>query len=146
MQQVIVKCKVEIENMVDVNQGDLSNDKEVENVSVYSTQAHGSNEGYRGRYNNYRGYPGNHSNRSRGGFQNYKTNGKPINQDERGDLLYDFDGHPMDASKQFDTAFALQSSTLETPKTDRGRGAPRGNRGCNRGRGFGQARGNDQGF
>ena len=32
MQQIIVKCKVEIENMVDVNQGDLSNDKKVENI------------------------------------------------------------------------------------------------------------------
>ena len=47
MQQIIVKCKVEIENMVDVNQGDLTNDNEVDNASVYSTQAHVSGDGYR---------------------------------------------------------------------------------------------------
>ena len=99
--------------MVDVNQADLSNDKEVENVSVYSTQAHESGDGYRGRYNSHIGYQGNHSNRSRGGFQNYKNNGKPINQDERGNLLYDFYGNPIDASKEFDAAFALHSSSLE---------------------------------
>lgn len=146
MQQIIVKCMVKIENMVDVNQGDLSNDKEVENVSVYSIQAHGSSDGHRGRYNNHRGYQGNHSNRSRGGFQNYKNNGKPINQDDRGNLLYDFYGNPIDASKEFDTVFALHSSTLENPKSDRGRGAPRGSRGSNRGRGLGQDRGVEQGL
>ena len=145
MQQIIVKCKVEIENMVDVNQGDLSNDKEVDNASVYSTQTHGSGDGYRGRYNSYRGYQGNHSNRSRGGYQSYKNNGKPINLDDRGNYLWDFYGNPIDASKEFDTAFALHSSTLENPKSDRGRGAPRGSRGSDRGRGLGQDRGVEQG-
>ena len=117
MRQVIIKCKVEIKNMIDVDQGDSSNGKQIDNASVYSTQVHGNNDGYRGK--------------GRGGFHNYKTNGRPINQDERGDLLFDYDGNPIDASKQFDTAFALQSSTMETPKPDRGRGAPRGNRGSN---------------
>ena len=143
--KIIVKCKVEIENMVDVNQGDLTNDNEVDNASVYSTQTHGSGDGSRARYNNYRGYQGNHSNRSRGGYQSYKNNGKPINLDDRGNYLWDFYGNPIDASKEFDTAFALHSSTLENPKTDRGRGAPRGSRGSNRGRGLGQDRGANRG-
>merc|ERR1711867_337944 len=124
MQQVIVKCKVEIENMVDVNQADLSNNREVENISVYSTQAHGSDDGYRGPYNSHRGYQGNYYNRSRGGFQNYKNNRKPINQDERGNLLYDFYGNPIDTSKEFDAAFALHSLSLEGNREyDRGQGS-----------------------
>merc|ERR1711954_603086 len=116
MRLVIIKCKVEIENMIDVDQGDSSNGKQIDNASVYSTQVHGNNDGYRGK--------------GKGGFHNYRTNGRPINQDERGDLLFDYDGNPIDVSKQVDTVFALQSSTvetIETPTPDRSRGAPRGN-------------------
>merc|ERR1712215_435959 len=104
-------------------------------VSVYNTQVHGNNDGYRGK--------------GRGGFHNYRTNGRPINQDDRGDLIFDYDGNPVDVSKQAHTVFALQSSTVETIEaaaSDRGRGAPRGNRRAHRGRGFGQTRGNDHGF
>ena len=123
MQQVNVKCKVEIENMVNINQADLSTDREVENISVYSTQAHGSNDGYKGQYNSHRGYQGNCYNR-RGGFQNYKNNGKPINQDERGNLLYDYYGNPIDTSQDSDAAFAIHYSSLE------------GNREYGKGQGF----------
>merc|ERR1712243_75258 len=41
MKQIIVKCKVEIENMLDVNHGDQVRNKETDNASVYSTQTHG---------------------------------------------------------------------------------------------------------
>ena len=51
MKQIIVKCKVEIENMVDVNQGDQARNKDTDNASVYSTQTHGSGYGSRGHYN-----------------------------------------------------------------------------------------------
>ena len=138
MQQVIVKCKVEIENMVNVNQADLSTDREVGNISVYSTQAHGSNDGYRSLYNSHKGYQGNYYNRRRGGFQNYKNNGKPINQDERGNLLYDFYGNPIDTSKEFDAAFALHSSSLEGNREyDRGQGSNTGlGRGHDREQGY----------
>merc|ERR1711895_283750 len=145
MKQIIVKCEVEIENMVDVNQGDQARNKETDNASVYSTQTHGSGYGSRGHYSSYRGYQGNHSNRNRGGYQSYKNNGKPINLDDRGNYLWDFYGYPIDASKEYDTAFALHSSTLENHKSDRGRGTPRGNRGSDRGHGSGQVRGVDQG-
>ena len=135
MGQIVIKGKVEIENMMDVDQGDSYDGRQGDNASVYSTQVHGNNDGYRGK--------------GRGGFHNYRTNGRPINQDERGDLIFDYDGNPIDVSKQAHTVFALQSSTVETIGTatsDRGRGAPRGNRGAHRGRGFGQTRGNDHGF
>ena len=60
MKQIIVKCKVEIENMVDVNQGDKTRNKDTDNASVYSAQTHGSGYGSRGRYNSYRGNQGSH--------------------------------------------------------------------------------------
>merc|ERR1712082_153786 len=51
MKQIIVKAKVEIEMMVDVNQGDLSESKDDEQAFVYSTQTYGRGNDSRGRYN-----------------------------------------------------------------------------------------------
>merc|ERR1712208_176345 len=50
MKQIIVKCKVEIENMVDVNQSDQAINNYIEEVAVYSTQTQGSGYGSRGCY------------------------------------------------------------------------------------------------
>merc|ERR1711867_375137 len=135
MRQIIIKAKVEIENMMDIDQDDSNRDRQGNYAAVYSTQFHGTNDGNRGK-----GREGVHSDR---------TDGRPINQDERGDLLFDSDGNPIDVSKHPQAVYALQSSTvesLETVTSDRGRGASRGNRGAHRGRGFGQTRGNDHGF
>merc|ERR1712240_492300 len=52
MQQIIIKARVEIEMIVDVNQGDLS--EKVEETSVYSTQACERGDDSRGSYNDYR--------------------------------------------------------------------------------------------
>merc|ERR1712163_63093 len=112
MQQIIVKAKVEIEMIVDVNQGDLS--EKVGQASVYSTQVYGRGNVSRGRYNNHRGNRGNYYNR-RGGHQSSKENGKPINLDEKGNFLWDSEGKPLDASID-DEAFALNSSSLENEK------------------------------
>ena len=71
MKQIIVKCKVEIENMVDVNQGDKARNKDTDNASVYSAQTHGSSYESRGHYNSYRGNQGSHYNKHRGGYQSY---------------------------------------------------------------------------
>merc|ERR1712239_16383 len=79
MKQIIVKCKVEIENMVDVNQGDKARNKDTDKASVYSAQTHGRGYRSRGRYNSYRGNQGGYYNKHRGGYQSYKDNGKPIN-------------------------------------------------------------------
>merc|ERR1712240_91931 len=87
MKQIIVKAKVEIEMIVDVNQGDLS--EKVGQPSVYSTQVYGRGNDSRGRYNNHRGNRGNYYNR-RGGHQSSQENGKPINLDDRGNYLWDF--------------------------------------------------------
>merc|ERR1711873_395482 len=125
MKQIIVKAKVEIEMLVDVNQGDLSED--VGQASVYSTQIYGRGNDSRGRYNSHRGNRGSYYNK-RGGYQSSKDNRKPINLDERGNYLWDFKGNPMDESKEQDEAFALHSSSLESDKGNRGRGAPRGGR------------------
>merc|ERR1712030_255904 len=114
MKQIIVKCKVEIENMVDVNQSDQARNKDTDEAAVYSAQTYGSSYGSRGRYNNYRGNQGSHYNKHRGGYQSYKDNRKPINLDDRGNYLWDFDGNPIDASKEVDGAFALHSSSLES--------------------------------
>merc|ERR1712115_290327 len=95
MKQIIVKCKVEIENMVDVNQGDQASNKETDNALVYTTQTHGSGYESRGHYNSYRGNQGSHYNKHRGGYQSYKDNRKPINLDDRGNYLWDFDGNPF---------------------------------------------------
>merc|ERR1712101_103920 len=111
MKQIIVKCKVEIENMVDMNQGDKARNKDTDNASVYSAQTHGSGYESRGHYNSYRGNQGSHYNKHRGGYQSYRDNGKPINLDDRGNYLWDFDGNPIDASKDHDAAFALHSSS-----------------------------------
>ena len=87
MKQIIIKCKVEIENMVDVNQGDLAKNKDIDQASVYNTQTYGRGDDSRGRYNNYRGNQGSHYNKHRGGYQSYKDNRKPINLDDRGNYL-----------------------------------------------------------
>merc|ERR1712163_49012 len=128
MKQIIIKCKVEIENMVDVNQGDKARNKDTDQVSVYSAQTYGRGYGSRGRYNSYRGNQGSYYNKHRGGYQSYKDNRKPINLDDRGNYLWDFEGNPIDASKEQDAAFALHSSSLENDRGDQGRGTPRGRR------------------
>merc|ERR1712002_1250659 len=51
MQQIIVKAKVEANMIVDVNQGDLS--ENVGQAAVYSIQVHGRGNDFRGRYNNH---------------------------------------------------------------------------------------------
>merc|ERR1711867_63800 len=134
--------------MVDVNQGDQARNKETDNASVYSTQTHGRGYGSRGRYNSYRGNQGSQYNKHRGGYQSYKDNGKSINLDDRGNYLWDFDGNPIDASKEHDAAFALHSSCLESDRDDRGRGTPRGRRGSDQGYGSGRGtgRGSDRGY
>ena len=124
MKQIIIKCKVEIENMVDVNQGDKARNKDIDQASVYSAQTYERGYGSRGRYNSYRGNQEGYGNKHRGGYQSYKGNGKPINLDDRGNYLWDFDGNPIDASKEHDTAFALHSSSLESDRNDRGKGTP----------------------
>merc|ERR1711873_288306 len=110
MKQIIIKCKVQIENMVDVNQGDKARNKDIDQASVYSAQTYGRGYGSRGHYNKHRG-----------GYQSYKDNRKPINLDDRGNYLWDFDGNPIDASKEHDAAFALHFSSLESDRDDRGR-------------------------
>merc|ERR1712240_695183 len=80
MQQIIVKAKVEIEMIVDVNQGDLS--ENVGQAAVYSTQVYGRGNDCRGRYNNHRGNRGNYYNK-RGGHQSNKEHGDPINLDKK---------------------------------------------------------------
>merc|ERR1712243_298890 len=142
MKQIIVKCKFEIKMMVDVDQGDLSENKDVGQASVYSTQIYGSGNDSRGRYNSHRGYRGSYYNK-RGRYQSSKDNRKPINLDERGNYLWDSEGKPLDASKDHDEAFTLHSSSLENDKDNQGRGAPRGGRGSGQGRGSG--RGSDRG-
>ena len=52
MQQVIVKAKVEIDMMVDENQGDLS--EKVEETPVYNTQVHERGDDSRRSFNDYR--------------------------------------------------------------------------------------------
>merc|ERR1712240_750930 len=128
MQQVIVKAKVEIHMMVDVNQGDLSED--VGQAVVYSTQVYGRGYESRGRYNSHRGNRGNYYNK-RGGHQNNQEHKDPINLDEKGNLLWDSRGYPLDASIG-DEAFALNSSSLEAEKE---KVASRGGRGSGQGRG-----------
>ena len=123
MKQIIIKCKVEIENMVDVNQGDLAKNKDIDQASVYNTQTYGRDDDSRGSYNNYRGNQGSHYNEHRGGYQSYKDNRKPINLDDRGNYLWDFEGNPIDASKEQDAAFALHSSSLENDRSDQGYGS-----------------------
>merc|ERR1712243_259985 len=103
MQQVIVKAKVEIDMMVYVNQGDLS--EGVGQAVVYSTQVNGQGNESRGRYNTYRGNRGNYYSK-RGGHQNNQEHGDPINLDEKGNLLWDSQGNPLDASID-DEAFAV---------------------------------------
>merc|ERR1712082_67018 len=135
MREIIIKAKVEIENMMDIDQDDSNRDRQGNYASVYSTQFHGNNDGNRGK--------------GRGGVHGDRTNGRPINQDERGDLLLDYDGNPIDVSKHPQAIYALQSSTVEfgePASSDRGRGASRGNKEAQRGRGFEQTRGNDQGL
>merc|ERR1712082_140258 len=135
MRQIIIKAKVEIENMMDIDQDDSNRDGQGNYASVYSTQFHGNNDANKGK--------------GRGGVHGDRTNGRPINQDERGDLLFDYDGNPIDVSKHPQAIYALQSSTVESGETassDRGRGASRGSRGAQRGQGFGQIIGNDQGL
>merc|ERR1711873_319416 len=128
MQQIIVKAKVEIDMIVDVNQGDLS--ESVGQAAVYSTQVYGRGNDFRGRYNNYRGNRGNYYNK-RGGHQNNKEYGDPINLDEKGNFLWDSQGNPLDASID-DEAFAFNSSSLEIEKE---KAAPRGGRCSSQGRG-----------
>merc|ERR1712215_587378 len=96
------------------------------------------------------------------GIHGDRTDGKLINQDERGDLLFDYEGNPIDVSRQPQAIYALQSSTIETHGTassDRGlgqtrghnqgfqanRGAPRGNR-QNSNRGFGRGQDSHRGL
>merc|ERR1712112_674088 len=131
MQQVIVKAKVEIHMMVDVNQGDLSED--VGQAVVYSTQVYGRGYESRGRYNSHRVNRGNYYNK-RGGHQNNQEHQDPINLDEKGNLLLDSRGYPLDASIG-DEAFALNSSSLEAEKE---KVAPRGGRGSDKVRGPGR--------
>merc|ERR1712243_66436 len=128
MQQIIVKAKVEIDMIVDVNQGDLS--ENARQAAVYSTQVYGRGNDFRGRYNNHRGNRGNYYNK-RGGHQSNKEHGDPINLDEKGNFLWDSEGNPLDASID-DEAFALNSSSLEIEKE---KVAPRGGRGSGQGRG-----------
>merc|ERR1711867_365728 len=135
MRQIIIKAKVEIENMMDIDQDDSNRDRQGNYAAVYSTQFHGTNDGNRGK-----GREGVHSDR---------TDGRPINQDERGDLLFDSDGNPIDVSKHPQAVYALQSSTvesLETVTSDRGRGASRANRGANRGAQRGNHHNSNRGF
>merc|ERR1711873_343866 len=61
MQQIIVKAKVEVDMIVDVNQGDLS--ENAGQAAVYSTQVYGRGNDFRGRYNNHRGNRGNYYNK-----------------------------------------------------------------------------------
>merc|ERR1712240_1383 len=49
MQQIVVKARGEINMIIDVNQGDLS--ENVGQASVYSTQVYGRGNDSRGRYN-----------------------------------------------------------------------------------------------
>merc|ERR1711873_21566 len=133
MKQIIVKAKVEIEMLVDVNQGDLSED--VGQTAVYSTQIYGIGNDSRGRYNSHRGSQGSYYNK-RGGYQ--KDNRKPINLDERGNFLWDSEGKPLDTSKEQDEVFALHSSSLESDKDNQGKGAQRGGRGSGQGKGSGR--------
>ena len=138
MKQIIVKCKVEIENMVDVNQSDKATDDYTDEVAVYSTQTSGN--GYESR-GGHKGNQGGHHNRHRG-------NKKPINLDTRGNLIWDYDGYPVDASKGTDRIFTLHTSSSESDRGNRGRGTPRGGRGSDRGSGPGRGagRGLDQGY
>merc|ERR1712112_466411 len=131
MQLVIVKAKVDIHMMVDVNQGDLS--EGVGQAVVYSTQVYGRGDESRGRYNSHRGNRGNYYSK-RGGHQNNQEHGDPINLDEKGNLLWDSRGYPLDASIG-DEAFALNSSSLEAEKE---KVAPRGGRGSDKVRGPGR--------
>merc|ERR1712237_298382 len=135
MRQIIIKAKVEIENMMDIDQDDSNCDGQGNYASVYSTQFHGNNDANKGK--------------GRGGIHGDRTDGRPINQDERGDLLFDYDGNPIYVSKHPQAIYALQSSAMEscgTASSDRSRGASRGNKGAQRGRGFGQTRGHNQGL
>ena len=106
MQQVIVKCKVEIEEMITINQADL----------LTENQVYGSNNGYRSQDNSHTGYQENYYNRRRGDLHNYKNNKMPINQDERTNLQYNYYGNPIDTSQDPDAAFAVHYSSLEGNK------------------------------
>merc|ERR1712101_25647 len=61
MQQVIVKCKFEIEEMITINQADL----------LTENQVYGSNNGYRRQDNSHTGYQENYYNRRRSDLHNY---------------------------------------------------------------------------
>ena len=57
MKQIIVKCKVEIENMVDVNQSNQATDDYIDEVAVYSTQTSGNGYESRGGQKGNQGSP-----------------------------------------------------------------------------------------
>merc|ERR1711867_112000 len=135
MRQIIIKAKVEIENMMDIDQDEFNRDEQGNYASVYSTQFHGNNDVNRGK--------------GRGGGHGDRTNGRPINKDERGDLLFDYEGNPVNVSRNPQATYALQSSAIEigeAPSSDKSRGTQRGGKGAQRGRGFGQTRVQEQGF
>ena len=120
MKQIIVKCKVEIENMIDVNQCDEASTEDGDQASVYPAQAHGHGRGYRGQfgqrrgeYNGHRGNQGGYYNKHRGGQRGYQNHyrgnhgnhDRPINMDDRGNLIWDYYGKPVDLTKDEDKGF-----------------------------------------
>merc|ERR1711867_390760 len=49
MRQIIIKAKVEIENMMDIDQDEFNRDEQGNYASVYNTQFHGNNGANRGK-------------------------------------------------------------------------------------------------
>ena len=112
--KIIVKRKIEIEELITINRDDLPTENQV----------YGSNNGYRSQDNSHTGYQENYYNRRRGDLHNYKNNKMPINQDERTNLQYNYYGNPIDTSQDPDATFAVHHPSLE------------GNREYSKGQGF----------
>ena len=119
--------------MKDVNHCDETSTEDGDQASVYLAQAHGRGYGHRGQYNGHRGNQGGRYNKHRGGQRGYQNHYKgnhgnserPINMDDRGNLIWDYYGKPIDLSKDHDSAFAYHTSGLDGNRGGRGRGGPR---------------------
>ena len=159
VEQIIVKCKIEINNLLDIEEMERDNIGEYpDQAAVYPVQTQDRRRGYRGHfgqrhgeYNNNRGNRGNYYNQykgnPRGHYNQHRGNiGKsndPVNMDNRENLIFNFDGTPADLSMETDSASAYHTSGFDGQYQGDGgyRGGPQ--RGAQRGRG---PRGQTPGF
>ena len=116
MKQIILKCKIEIDNKMDMEE---LNQKSTGGGGFYAypVQAENRGKGYKGNKNFKRGYY-NQNRGNRGGYGD-NQNQQPINMDSRGNMRWDYQGNPIDLTKEnMDSASAWYTSGLEL--NDRG--------------------------